>query len=118
MYGKVRYHKTGEIRYLCRYIRRGLKSDCGKFRGISLLSIVGKVFSGIILNRLTGAIINNIVPGSQCSFHVNRGTVDMIFSAQQLQEKCREQNLPSYNCFIDLSKAFDTANRSTMSKIF
>ena len=44
------------------------------------------------------------------------GTVDMIFSGQQLQEKCKEQNLPLYQCFIDLSKAFDTVNRSTLWK--
>ena len=53
----------------------------------------------------------------QCSFCINRRTVDMIFSDQQLQEKCREQNLPLYHCFIDLLKAFDTVNRSTHWKI-
>ena len=41
----------------------------------------------------------------------------MIFSAWQLQEKRKEQNLPLYHCFIDLSKAFDTVNRSTILKI-
>ena len=41
----------------------------------------------------------------------------MIFSTWQLQEKCREQNFPLYHCFIDLSKAFDTLNRSTLWKI-
>ena len=41
----------------------------------------------------------------------------MIFSARQLLEKCKEQNLPLYQCFIDLSKAFDTVKRSTLWKI-
>ncbi len=30
----------------------------------------------------------------------------MIFTARQLQEKCREQRQPLYMAFIDLTKAF------------
>ena len=82
-----------------------------------MLSIVGKVFSRISLNRLIDAIINNILPESPCGFWANRGTVEMIFSARQQQEKCREQNLPLYYCLTDLSKAFDTVNRSTLWRI-
>ena len=35
----------------------------------------------------------------------------MIFSLRQLQEKAREQNMPLYVAFIDLTKAFDTVSR-------
>ena len=38
----------------------------------------------------------------------------MVFSLRQLQEKCIEQNLNLYHCFIDLSKAFDTVNREAL----
>ena len=93
--------------------KKGSKLDCSNFRGISLLSIVGKLFSRIILNRLVCTIVNRILPESQCGFRERRSTVDMIFSARQLQEKCKKQNLLLYQCFIDLSKAFDTVNRST-----
>ena len=97
--------------------KKGSKSDCSKFRSISLLSIVGKLFSRIILNRFVRTIVDGILPESQCGFRTSRGTVDMIFSARQLQEKCKEQNLPLCQCFIDWSKAFDTVNRSTLWKI-
>ena len=96
--------------------KKGLKLDCSNFRGISLLSIVGKLFSRIILNRLVRTIVNGILPESQCGFHASCGTVDMIFSARQLQ-KCKEQNLPLYQCFTDLAKTFDTVNRSNLWKI-
>ena len=96
--------------------KKGSKFDCRNFRGIFLLSNVGKIFFRIIMNRLIGAIINNILPELQFSFHTNHGTVDMIFSAQQLKEKCKEQNLPLYHCFIDLSKPFDTVNKSTLRR--
>jgi len=35
----------------------------------------------------------------------------MIFSARQIQEKCREQHRDLYVVFIDLTKAFDSVNR-------
>ena len=97
--------------------KKGSKSDWSNFRGIYLLSIVGKLFSRIILNRLVRKIVNGILPESQCGFRASRSTEDMIFSARQLQEKCKEQNLPLYQCFIDLSKAFDTVNINTLGDI-
>ena len=97
--------------------KKDLKSDCSNFRGMSLLSIVEKLFSRIILDRLVCTIVNRNLPELQCGFCASHSTVDMIFSARQLQEKCKEQNLPLYQCFIDLSKAFDTVNRSTLWKI-
>ena len=87
---------------------------CGNFRGISLLSIVGKVLARIQLDRLNTHITPNVVSESQCGFRPNRGTTDMVFSLRQLQEKCIEQNLDLYHCFIDLSKAFDTVNREAL----
>ena len=68
--------------------KKGEKSDCGNFRGISLLSIVGKVFARLLLNRLISSIADDVLPESQCGFRARRGTSDMIFSARQVQEKC------------------------------
>ena len=41
----------------------------------------------------------------------------MIFTAQQLQEKCQEQNVDLYMTFVDLTKAFDTVSREGLWKI-
>ena len=41
----------------------------------------------------------------------------MIFSLRQLQEKCREQRLPLYIAYIDLTKAFDLVSRSGLFKL-
>ena len=46
---------------------------------------------------------------------VRTGVRQICFlSPRQLQEKCIEQNLNLYHCFIDLSKAFDTVNREAL----
>ena len=74
------------------------------WRDVILVSLhkKGKFFFRIILNRLIGVIVSNILPEPQYGSHTNCGTLNMIFSAQQLKEKCREQNLPLYHYFIDL----------------
>ena len=46
-----------------------------------------------------------------CGFTEGRGTVDMVFTARQLQKKCIEQRLRLCQVFVDLTKAFDTVNR-------
>ena len=55
--------------------------------------------------------IYGLLPENQCGFRGGRGTVDMIFVARQLQEKCQEQYDDLFITFIDLSKAFDTVCR-------
>ncbi|XP_060759866.1 uncharacterized protein LOC132870238 [Neoarius graeffei] len=93
--------------------KKGDKADCGNYRGISLLSTTGKVLARILANRLL-PLSEVILPESQCGFRPARGTSDMIFTARQLQEKCREQHLPLYMAFIDLTKAFDSMNRPAL----
>ena len=88
------------------YKNKGDRSDCNNYRGISLLSIVGKVFARVTLNRLQNLALR-VYPESQCGFRVRRSTVDTIFSLRQLQEKCREQHQPLFLAFVDLTKAFD-----------
>lgn len=96
------------------YKNKGSKSDCGNYRGISLLSIAGKILARIILNRLITSISEENLPETQCGFRPGRSTVDMIFAVRQVQEKCKEQNLDLYAVFIDLTKAFDTVNREAL----
>jgi len=51
---------------------------------------------------------------SLCGFRRQRSTIDTIFVARLLQEKCREQHRSLFFAFIDLTKAFDTVNRSLL----
>ena len=69
--------------------KKGERTECGNYRGISLLSAAGKIFARILLS-----------------------TVDMIFCLRQLQEKCIEQDRHLYIVFVDFTKAFDTVGRT------
>ena len=97
--------------------KKGDRTQCGNYRGISLLSIAGKAFARILLNRLATHITPSIVPETQCGFRRNRSTVDMIFCLRQLQEKCIEQNKSLYVVFVDFTKAFDTVGRAGLWQI-
>ena len=98
------------------YKNKGERNDCNNYRGISLLGIVGKVFAWVILVRLQ-KLAERVYPESQCRFRAERSTVDMVFSLLQLQEKRREQQMPLYVAFIDLTKAFDLVSREGLFRI-
>ena len=98
------------------YKNKGDRSDRNNYRGISLLCIAGKLFARVALHRLR-KLADRVYPESQCGFHPNRSTVDMIFSLRQLQEKCREQQRPPFIAFIDLTKAFDMVSREGLFDI-
>ncbi|XP_051634185.1 uncharacterized protein LOC127466875 [Manacus candei] len=99
------------------YKKKGDKPDCSNYRGITLLSIAGKILARILLNRLIPAITEGILPESQCGFRANRSTTDMVFVLRRLQEKSREQNKGLYVTFVDLTKAFDTVSRKGLWQI-
>lgn len=48
------------------YKNKGSKADCGNYRGISLLSIAGKIFNGVILNRLITVSEENLPEAHNC----------------------------------------------------
>jgi len=90
--------------------KKGDKQQCENYRGISLLSIAGKVLAHIIL-RCLQILAEDILPESQCGFCSNRGTIDMI------QEKSKEQQRPLYFILYYLEKAFDSVPRVAMWSI-
>ena len=89
---------------------RGSKTDCGNYRGISLLSVAGKILAGVILNHpISEESLTEAQYGS-----IQTATTDMVFSVRQGQEMCIEQNMDLVAVFIDLTKAFDTVNKEAL----
>lgn len=94
--------------------KSGKRSLCDNYRGISLLSVAGKILARIILSRINQHLTDIIYSESQCGFRKGRGTTDMVFCLRQLQEKAREHKSPLFIAFIDLTKAFDTVPRTAL----
>lgn len=105
--------------------KKGSRSDCGSYRGISLLPIATKMLTKVItFHPVTKVMSRRMIPTSegilsesQCGFRHGRGTVDMIFAAKQLQEKTKELQVPLCAVFVDLIKAFDTVSRTALWEI-
>ena len=93
--------------------KKGDRSACGNYRGISLLSITGKIFARVLHKRLHD-LSESVLPESQYGFRPGRGTTEMTFCARQLLEKAREQQQPMTMIFFDLYKAFDSVPRAVL----
>jgi hypothetical protein len=71
--------------------KKGDKTDCSKYRGMSILSTTYKILSNIILSRLT-PYAEEIIGDHQCGFRRKRSTTDHIFSIRLLLNRKWEYN--------------------------
>ncbi|PSN48471.1 hypothetical protein C0J52_11717 [Blattella germanica] len=76
--------------------KKGDKTDCNNYRGISLLSTSYKILTNKLVSRLT-LFIDKIIGDHQCGFRRNRSTIDQIFSIRQILEKKWEYNGTAYD---------------------
>ena len=91
------------------------KLDPSDYRAITLLSIPGKVFCRMILNRIQVTIDNHLTE-EQCGFRSSRGTTDTVFVVPQIIEKARERRIKLHWNFVDIKAAFDTIWREALWK--
>ena len=91
----------------------GDNRDPLNYRGITLLSIVGKVYNRVLTERLTqfaeregGGIVEE-----QGGFRPGRGTEDQLFVLTEIL-RGRGSQRTTYTAFIDVKKAYDTVWRN------
>ena len=95
---------------------KGSSLDCSNYRGISLLSVPGKLFMRVLLNRVKPVIATKLRE-EQAGFRAGRSTVDQIFSIRRIIEKRWEYGLPTYCAFVDLQKAYDSVWRRALWRV-
>ena len=96
--------------------KKGDLSDCGNWRGITLLSVPGKVFCSLVLSRIKVAV-DNILRQEQAGFRSGRSCNEQIYVLRQIMEKVTAWQKPIIINFIDFKKAFDSVHRATIWKI-
>lgn len=102
--------------YLVKLPKKGDLSSCSNYRGITLLSIPGKVLNRVILNRIKDAVDPQL-RDQQAGFRKNRSCTDQIATLRIIVEQSLEWNSPLYVNFIDYEKAFDSVDRQTLWKL-
>ena len=87
--------------------KKGDREDLKNYRPICLLSHIYKLFTKIIVERLSQHLEEQ-QPREQAGFRKKYSTMDHIFTLTQLLERAREYRLPLCVAFIDYEKAFDS----------
>jgi hypothetical protein len=101
--------------HYCTIHKKGNKTDCSNYRGISLLSASYNILSNILLSRLR-PYIDEIIGDHQCGFQRNRSTTDQIFLSDTGGKKW-EYNETVHQLFIDIKKAYDSDRREVLYNI-
>ena len=95
------------------YKGKGEGTECNNYRGISLLSVVGKIYIGILVDRIR-KVTEGFIGDEQGGFRAGRGCVIQIFILKQIDEKAREKKRRVYVGFMDLGKAYYKVNREAL----
>ena len=99
-------------------LKKGDKTECGCYCGISLVSHAGKVVLQVVARRLSAYCeAKGLLPEEQCGFRPNRSTTDIMFVVRRLQEIGRKAGVSLFMCFIDLQKAYDTVDRTLLWQV-
>ena len=88
-------------------------SDPNKWRGVMLMDVCSKIFSSV-MNGRAFKLLNTYGTRFQFGGTPELGCRDGLFVLKTLLTMRKNHNLPSYVAFVDLVKAYDTANHALL----
>ena len=90
----------------------GDKKNVDNYRGITLLSVVGKLYTSILNNRISQWLEKKKkLVEEQGGFRTKRCTSEQIFILKETIQARRRVNKRTVCCFLDIRKAYDTVFR-------
>jgi hypothetical protein len=92
---------------VCLYKGKGSKDDPAKYRGISLIPVVERFISSLLLGRI-GKDADKRMKQGQAGFRPLKSCRDAVFRLWRDLEKTKTEKMPSIYTFVDYSKAFDS----------
>ena len=95
------------------YKGKGSRVDADNYRGITLLSCVGKLFTSLINKRLSDYVHHEETIGpEQAGFRQGYSTMDHVFTLYCVLAYYLSKRKRIFAAFLDYKKAFDLVNRS------
>ena len=83
--------------------KKGDKTKCTNYRGISLISVPGEVYAKC-LEKKCREIVEAKLTDAQCGFRPGRSTMDQIFALQQIFERSWNMQKRSMHVLLILKK--------------
>ena len=94
---------------------KGMDTNPDNYRGITLLSCLGKLFTSILNHRISLLFeAANMLGEEQAGFRSNYSTTDNIFVLKSIIDIYLRNKKRLYCAFIDYKKAFDLIDRSSL----
>ncbi len=87
------------------YKGKGNRGECNNYRGISLLSVPGKIYGRILNERMMNITDKSV--GDEQGFQKGRGCMDQLFAVKILMERYLEKDRKLFAAFMDLEKVYD-----------
>jgi hypothetical protein len=98
------------------YKGKGERKTTDSYRGISLLSIPGKVYALIIWSMISAHVDAQLLH-SQSAFRKGRGLTDALFTICQVISSSVEFGQPLFMAFVDLRKDYESVPRDVLCRI-
>lgn len=115
VFGKGEYPQIWSEGLINPVYKAGKTTDPDNYRKITLLSTMGKLFDGILNNRLCFVKdVLNLNDPYQNGFKQGVQSTDNLFILNSIIEKYEAKKAPLYICFVDFKSAFDHINRSAL----
>ena len=93
--------------------KKGDTKDAQNYRGITLINILAKIYSQLLLNRLTKwSEKYEKLSENQFGFQKAKSTTDCVFILHSIISKVLNSGENLYCVFIDYEKCFDKIDRS------
>ena len=95
--------------------KKGDTNEASNYRGITLINTLSKVYSQLLLNRLTGwSEKYEKISQNQFGFQKGKSVIDCIFILHTVISKVLSKGQKLYCIFIDYEKCFDKIDRSLL----
>ena len=113
LFDNSEYPESWGLGYIVPIYKGGDSKLAQNYRGITLNNILAKIYSQVLLNRLT-AWTEKHEKISECQFGYQKGksTTDCIFILHSIISKVLHSGQKLYTVFIDYGKCFDKINHS------
>ena len=115
MYNTGEYPRTWGESIIHPIFKKGDANDPQNYCGITLINVLAKIHSQLLLNRLTKwSTENETITDNQFGFQKGKSTTDCVFLLHVIISKVLNSSGTLYCTFIDYEKCFDKVDRSLL----